>query len=259
MNVEKPMEKADTINPLFDLPDSSELLTHFQNLISQKKYAEAISFGKRKFKNGSASYAYYTGLSLCYSELNKPREALKTLTKAESLFPDNADIYYYLGITHLHLENYDEAEDCLLRSLELTPVNKKIERSECLNNLGVLYWNDFRREDALDCWKDAVKEYPFNDKARENIKELTNEYGEPKAANRLFDDLCRFQNIHKKKYFELNGKTEFKSIKEAEAWNEITSQKWNQLFEAKQSEIDSMTPAQKTELFNGINIDYSLI
>ena len=67
------MEKEDTINPLFDLPDSSELLAQFHSLISQKKYSEAISFGKRKFKNGALSFTYYTGLSICYSEMNKPQ------------------------------------------------------------------------------------------------------------------------------------------------------------------------------------------
>lgn len=253
------MEKQNQIIPLFDLPDSSELLTHFQNLIFQKKYAEAISFGKRKFKNGSASHTYYTGLSICYSELNKPKEALKILAKAESLFPDNADVYYYRGIIHLDLENFEESENCLLRSLELSPSNNRIERSECLNNLGVLYWNDFRREEALDFWKDAVNENPFNDKAQENLKEFSNEYGEPKTANQLFDDLYHFQNIHKKKYFELNGKADFSSLEEAEVWTEISTQKWNELIEAKFHDIESMTPAQKTELFDSINIDYSSI
>ena len=251
------MEKEDTINPLFDLPDSSELLAQFQSLISQKKYSEAISFGKRKFKNGALSFTYYTGLSICYSEMNKPQEALKILAKANILFPENADIYYYLGLNHFDLENYEEAEECFLKSLELSPSNMKIERSECLNNLGVLYWDDLRKEEALDCWKDAVKENQFNNKAQQNLKEFSNDYGEPKAANQLFDDLYHFQNIHRKKYFELKAKTDFDSIEEVETWTEITSMKWNEIMEAKLDEIKYMTPVQKTELYTNISIDYS--
>jgi len=212
------MEKQDAINPLFDLPDSFELLAHFQNLIFQKKYAEAISFSKRKFKNSFTSCTYYTDLSICYSQTNKPKEALKILAKAETLFPENADVYYYLGSNYFDLENYEEAEECFLKSLELSPADKRIERSECLNNLGVLYWKDFKREEALDCWKGAVKENPFNSKAQENIKDYSNEYGEPKAANRLFDDAYHFQNIQQKKYLELKAKTDFDNIGEAKQW-----------------------------------------
>ena len=259
MNGGKLMKERDTINRLFDLPDAAELLAQFQSLIFQKKFVEAISFGKRRFKNGVPSYTYYTGLSICYSQLNKPREALKALTKAETLFPNNADIYFSLGATHFDLENYEEAEACFLRSLELSPADKRIERSECLNNLGVLYWSDFRREEALDCWEAAVKENPFNNKAQENIKKFSNEYGEPKAANQLFDDLYHFQNIHRKKYFELNAKTDFDSMEEAEEWTEITAQKWNEIMEAKLLDIGSMTPAQKTQLFKSVTIDYSMI
>jgi len=253
------MEKQDAINPLFDLPDSSELLAQFHNLIFQKKFAEAISFAKHKLKNCTTSYTYYTGLSICYSQTSKPKEALKILAKAVILFPENADVYYYLGSTHFDLDNYEEAEECFLKSLELSPANKKIERSECLNNLGVLYWNDLRREEALDCWNGAAKENPFNSKAQENIKEYSNDFGEPKAANRLFDDLYHFQNIHKKKYLELKAKTDFDNIGEAEQWMEFTTKKWNELMEAKLHDIDSMTPVQKTELFNSVTIDYSII
>lgn len=253
------MEKHDTIKPLFDLPDASELLSQFQRLVLQKKYTEAISFGKRKFKNGAPPYTYYIGMALCYSEMNKHIEAVKILSKAATLFPDNADVYYYLGTNHFVLENYEETEECFLKSLELTPSEKRIERSECLNNLGVLYWNDLRREEALDCWKDAVKENPFNSKAQENIKEFSNEYGEPKAANRLFDELNHFQIIHRKKYFELKAKNEFDSIEEIEEWTEITTRKWNEIMEAKIHDISSMSSVQKTDLYSNVAIDYSMM
>lgn len=253
------MEKQDTINPLFNLPDFNELLTQFKSLILQKKYTEAISFGKRKFKHGAPLPDYYTGLAICYSETDKPKEAIKILTKAETLFPDNADVYYYLGSNHFTLENYDAAEVYFLKSLEISPPERRIERSECLNNLGVLNWKVLKREEALSYWKDAVRENPFNTKAQQNIKEFSNDYGEPKAANQLFDDLYHFQNIHKKKYFELKSKTDFDSMEEVEEWTEITSLKWNEFMEEKLHDFNLMTPIQKTELYNNITIDYSII
>jgi tetratricopeptide (TPR) repeat protein len=253
------MDQQDTIKPLFDLPDSFELLAQFQSLIFQKKFKEAISFGKRKFKNGAPSYTYYTGLSICYSQLNKPKEAIKVLDKAVTLYPDNSDIYYYLGQYYFDLEIDEEAEEYFLKSLELTPADKRIERSECLNNLGVLYWSNFRKDEALDCWKDAVKENPFNNKAQENLKDFSNEYGEPKASNSLFDDLYHFQNIHKKKYLELKAKSDFDSIEEMEQWTELTAKKWNEIMEVKIPELSSMTSVQKSVWFNSITIDYSMI
>lgn len=253
------MKKQNTIKPLFDLPDSEELFAHFNSLILQKKYADALNFGKSKKTDFASTYNFYIGLAICYSGIEKPKEALKTLIEAAAIFPNNSDIYYYLGSAYFDVKNYEDSEKCFLRSLELFPESKKIERSECLNNLGILYWNDLRREEAVNSWKASVKENPFNNKALENIKEFVNEYGEPKASNQLFDDLYHFQNIHKKKYFELTAKNKFDSIEETEDWFEIVTKKWHDTVETILPEIGSMTSSQRTTLYESVTIDYSTI
>ncbi|MEA3267337.1 MAG: tetratricopeptide repeat protein [Candidatus Fermentibacteria bacterium] len=83
--------------------------------------------------------------SLELAESGKPGKARKELEKLNRLHPDNELIHFGIGVTHFFQENYQKAEACLKRAIEIDP-----EYTEAHFNLGALYKID------LDLYKSVI-------------------------------------------------------------------------------------------------------
>ncbi|MFH1198473.1 MAG: tetratricopeptide repeat protein [bacterium] len=193
---------------------------------------------------------------MAYSELGKYHKALELLKTAEKKFPDSFEVLYYLGENCREIEEYEEAEKYLLKSYEITPEERKLSRSECLNELGVVYWDMHHREDALEQWKLALMENPKNIPAIENLRNFTNKYGEPTSISPLMDDIFHFQKIQFDKYNMGKAQLEFKSIEEADKIVNLISHVWNKVVAPQQEKLDTMTPTQITRWFKSITINF---
>ena len=77
-----------------------------------------------------------------------------------------------------------------------------------------------------------------------------------RVSTDLFHDLYNFQKIQSSIYFHLHGTKTFASAKEAEQILELIRKAWNKHIAPRGKEIDAMTTAEKTELFQMIKIDF---
>ncbi len=195
-------------------------------------------------------------LSACLSEIGKSNEALKFLQDAEKRFPNHFDILYHIAETLVELKEYEKAEPYYRRSLDVTPARLTEERSGCYVGLGASLWEQHKRDEALQMWRLALGFDPNNDVARQNLEALTNEYKEPSAPSRVFDDLYHFQEIHQERYLKQHGRKEFETLEEANRVMEAIRVAWNQHIAPRGNEIDTLTPAEKTELFIHIEFEF---
>jgi hypothetical protein len=134
---------------------------------------------------------------------------------------------------------------------------QKHERSECLNGLGVVLWRQHKRDEALEVWRRALDEDPANKIARKNLDKFTNEYNEPATLVGAFDDPNHFRTIQTELYLQQQGKTEFSTKEETMEVIGAILQAWNEHLAPRSKEIETMTAAEKTELFGGVRVDFA--
>ncbi len=232
-------------------------LRRLDKLIEQRKFRIALPFVRELMTKYPDDTIVHIGLALCLSETGQRSEALDVLQAADRRFPNDYTILYHIAETQNEVEAFEDAEHTYRKSLELTPASCHAERSECYNGLGVVLWRQHKKSDALEMWKLAMKENPRNRIAQRNLKELTNEFNEPVTAAKPMDDFRHFQNIQMEFYFQSEKKSEFSTMREAEDFFGLLMNTWNSQLADRGKGMDSMTAAEKTELFKSVRMDYS--
>jgi len=80
-------------------------------------------------------------LGMCYTELDEPDKAVKTLTECVRCYPNYSNAYVALGFAHSRLADFKKAK-------EIDPVN-----SFALRNLGSIYGNVNDYAKAIECFE----------------------------------------------------------------------------------------------------------
>lgn len=102
-------------------------------------------------KNPNAAIAH-TNLGAYYAEHGDYARAAAVLSMAAMSIKDDPDIYGNLGGALVQLNRFQEAEEALLKSLELQPDNPWT-----LNNLGLVYLRTDRTDRAIETFERALK------------------------------------------------------------------------------------------------------
>jgi tetratricopeptide (TPR) repeat protein len=233
-------------------------LRRLQKLCLQGKYRKALPLVQEMLSAQPDDPSLHITLALCLSETGKAEEAIKILREADTRFPNDYNILFNLAETLIGTEEYEESERLFRVSLSLTPGGLKIEKAECYNGLGVALWEQRKRAEALEMWKLALKENPRNEDAIKNLKDFTNEYNEPAPPAKVLDDPYHFQKIQTDRYFERVGRKVFEDENEMKQVIGAIFETWNLQLAHRSKEIDLMTPAEKTELFKSIDVDFNL-
>lgn len=87
-------------------------------------------------------------LGMCYTELDEPDKAIKTLSECVRCYPNYSNAYVALGFAHSRLADDKRAKEFFLRALEIDPVN-----SYALRNLGSIYGNENDYEKTIECFE----------------------------------------------------------------------------------------------------------
>lgn len=219
-------------------------------------YNQAIRYGESAIKHLHNEIQLYTGLAICYSHQNNPKQALRILRRAELKFANDANVHYYLGDTLLELKEFKKANESFIKSIELTSDDDNKSLSEALNGRGVALWQMNFRDDAVELWKKSVDKNPANKAAQNNLRDFTNEYGEAKAPTSLFDDIYHFRNIHLKRYYSEKQKAEFDSEEEANKILALINNKWNSEIVPDRKKLDRLSAKEKTVWFEDISINF---
>jgi tetratricopeptide (TPR) repeat protein len=103
------------------------------------KHAEIASSGK-----GSIAGLAFTLIGNMQDMDGKPKEAIKSFKSALKFTPNDYNIYYNLGITHLNLKQTKEAEEALFDAIKLKPNHASSHFA-----LGVIAYNNDKKTKAL--------------------------------------------------------------------------------------------------------------
>ncbi|MCA1960036.1 MAG: tetratricopeptide repeat protein [Desulfomonile sp.] len=111
-----------------------------------------------------AAIFYETGVK--YLGEGKTPQAIKELTEAEKLSPDNADIQHALGLAFQQKGDYDKAQEQYEKTLKMDP-----RLTEARNNLGTIFLVKGKFEEAISQFEQCVKDpgYSTPDKAWYNL------------------------------------------------------------------------------------------
>jgi tetratricopeptide (TPR) repeat protein len=85
-------------------------------------------------------------LGMCYTELDEPAKAVKTLTECIRYYPHYSNAYVALGFAYSRLADDEKAREHFLRAIEIEPSNPY-----ALRNLGGLYGKENDYEKAIQC------------------------------------------------------------------------------------------------------------
>jgi ribosomal protein S12 methylthiotransferase accessory factor len=109
-------------------------------------------------------YAY---MGVCLKELERYREALGILKKAEQWDPARTDIYNLMGFCYFKEKEHEKAIDCFRKVLELDP-GSAIDYANIASN----YRDMGDMENAVRYYRFALELDPSIDFARENLRKL---------------------------------------------------------------------------------------
>jgi tetratricopeptide (TPR) repeat protein len=120
-------------------------------------------------------------LGILYIQENQSAQAIPLLQRAVDLYPENGETYMWLGVAQMFTEQFDEAEESLMRALTRNP-----DLTDARNYLGFLRYKEGDYDGAVREYLTALRDplYPPVSKARVRLN-LGNVYLEtdnPEAA-----------------------------------------------------------------------------
>src|SRR3989449_5858868 len=92
-----------------------------QTLTRAQKYGEAEAVFRKLLQMQPGSGRAYLGLGIVLYNQERYREALDSLALAEKASPNEALVYYYQGLSHFKLAEYQQMPPRFLRAMTLGP------------------------------------------------------------------------------------------------------------------------------------------
>jgi len=115
----------------------------------------------------------------------RPAPALRELTKAETLTPEDPEVQYYLGAAYWMRREYALAEEKFRNAVKLKP-----DYADAWNDLGALYMDQGRFHDAVPACENALKNvfYSTQERALTNLGWSLHRLGRSTEAERKLRD-----------------------------------------------------------------------
>lgn len=228
-------------------------------LLQQGRYRELLPLAEKERKAHPDKPVFAVIAVACLNCMGKHGKARNLARSAIRSFPDDPQLQFELGQASLALGELEDAEKAYLRAVELIGETDDVLKASYLTGLGGAQWAVHKREVAIETWRNACVLDPGNEAARQLLANHLNQYGEPKAPKRFFDDLYHFHAIHKARYFESRGvhDQEFTTKEEFAHVHAALTKAWNEQIAPQKDRMDAMSPAEKTELFSGVHIDFT--
>jgi tetratricopeptide (TPR) repeat protein len=144
----------------------SGVLLQIRILQGEKRLSEALQLLEKIIADpATRKPVYYALLSSLYQEVPDQQQALKVLTEGVTQYPDNAQLYYELGVLQENSGIHEQAMTSMEKALQLQPDNP-----DFLNFIGYSWADENRNLDqALDYIKRAIAVKPDNGFIRDSL------------------------------------------------------------------------------------------
>jgi predicted O-linked N-acetylglucosamine transferase (SPINDLY family) len=169
----------------------SQLIAHYINSANaanaQGEYTIAVGWCQQTLQLAPDLPEAWYNLGVALSGLEKRAEAMDAFEKARIRTLNSADAQNSIGLQLVELCAYIKAEQCLHRSIELSP-----EYAFAHSNLGKLRWKQKRLEDAEASFRMAIRLQPSLAQAHTNLGAILSDlkkYVAAEAACRKAIDL----------------------------------------------------------------------
>ncbi|MBM3323638.1 tetratricopeptide repeat protein, partial [candidate division WOR-3 bacterium] len=157
-------------------------------LFAQGRWDKAIELYERSLVLRPGSVGVYVSIAMCHLRREAPRDAIKTLHKAQSIAPDSAEAWYQEGNAYAMMKHWPKAVGALKRALELRP-----DYPEAANNLGLAYTNMGSPDKARAAFEQAMTIRPDYYQARFNLGNLLLEQQQYDEAIAAYREVCRLE------------------------------------------------------------------
>ena len=146
-----------------DFPNGQTLIGEYY--LQQGDYHRAVAGFNRALKMDSLQVSPYTNLAILYSGKNESAKVKEILKKGISKFPENAQMYYFVGLNDGALGNIDGQILGLKEAYTIDPANVKY----AYNYILTLYETkeDKNQKEAIMILSDVLRMYPNNQKLLE--------------------------------------------------------------------------------------------
>jgi tetratricopeptide (TPR) repeat protein len=121
-------------------------ITYALMLIKANKFEGARDLLEELLQSDPGKQDILYNLGMCYTELDEPEKAVKTLSECIRYYPHYSNAHVALGFAYSRLADDEKAKDHFLRALEIEPSNPY-----ALRNLGGLYGKENDYEKAIQC------------------------------------------------------------------------------------------------------------
>jgi tetratricopeptide (TPR) repeat protein len=176
-------------------------------------------------------------------------EAENRLNQVLLLNPNYPLALYFLGYVYNAKGEYEKAINMYEKALKFFSENEKIEKADAYQNLGCSLLAVNRREEAIEAWKTCLKYNPRQKSVKENLKNVTNEYGMAKSPVGL-DDFRAFVDFKRKEYLSDKGRNFFEGLDEANMVLKKITDAWdNKIISKSGAKLHRMKTKEKVKLF----------
>jgi len=143
---------------------------YISELFYKRKFKKVISEFEKLTKDDKENYPLIqVALAIAHSEIGEKEISLDILLSAEKKFEDHFEIEFQIAKIYEDMKNFEQSMNYLEKSYLSTPEENKSARSDCLNDLGAIYYNQGNKSRGLEFWKKAVEINPANKVAKGNI------------------------------------------------------------------------------------------
>lgn len=143
-------------------PDSPKTYTVYGDLLlNDNKEEEALQAFKKAVSLDDSKYAIWSQIIFLEFDLKKYDSLAVDSKSASELFPSQPSFYFYNGLAHIQLKQYDQAIEVLSAGKEYVLDNNEL-LAEFYQNLGDAYYNQKKYDDAFESYDQSLNLKPHN-------------------------------------------------------------------------------------------------
>ena len=234
--------------------DRDKKLKKSMEFFASGKFKEALELTEEILKYYPKDLQSLTFVSIIKEVSGNNEESDAFLKKVLEIDPNYPEALYFSGIKAGKKGDYKKAVQLIQKAINHQSKDAKNELSEYYQNLGSALWKLNLRFDAFKVWKKALELNPEQKMAKEYLEKFSNEYGQPIAPTKAFDDFYAFQSIKIKEYLEKNNKDEFENLDEANSVIKKIIDTWSIII--KKENLSKLSTDEKIKLFKGTEINF---
>lgn len=152
--------------PVVGTPESTQFYKEGSKLLKEEKYAEAKAAFNQALAINRKNPEYHYARGIAHFHLGKKYSAINDLQRAIDLDNSQSNYFYYLGIIHHDMKEFDKSNEYLNLALDKNPDSYlKISEANVRFHIGVNYIEMENYQTAHDLFGTILQENPKNTSA----------------------------------------------------------------------------------------------